>query len=83
MIVQTKYPQVFIDINEAELSYKIIQIIEGKNKVRRRVVGRPRKKSVKGIPKCDNYGNLLYDRFKNFEDAKQHAINFADNHLLI
>jgi hypothetical protein len=81
MIIQTKYPEVFIDINESQLSYKIIQIIDGKNKVRRRVVGRLRNKSEKGKPKCDNFGNRLYNRFNDFEDAKQHALNFVNNHL--
>jgi hypothetical protein len=83
MDIHTKYPDVFIDLNTTNLSYKIIQVIDNKNKVRRRVVGRARKKSIKGSPKCDNYGNLLHDRFKDFEDAKQHALNFVDNFLIL
>jgi len=83
MIVETKYSEVFIDINESKLSYKIIQIIDTKNKVRRRVNGRPRRKSVKGKPKCDNFGNHLCDSFNDFEDTKQHAINFVENHFTL
>ena len=81
MILQTKYPEVFIDINETELSYKIIQIINGKNKCRRRIVGRPVSKSSKGKPKHDQWGNLYYYRFKDFDDAKQHSLNFVNNYL--
>ena len=83
MIIQTKYPEVFIDIDIIKLSYKIIQVTEGKNKVRRRTIGRPIRKSIKGNPKCDMYGNQLYQKFKDFEDAKQHALNFVENFLVL
>lgn len=81
MLLETKYPDVFIDVNTFRLSYKVIQIIDNKKKVRRRVIGRPIKKSTKGNPKCDNYGNQLYARFKDFNDIKQHAFNYVDNCL--
>jgi len=81
--LETKYPEVFVEINEETLYYKIIQVISGKNKVRRYVVGRPVKTSRKGNPKCDMFGNQLYNRFKNIEDAKRHAINFVENYLVL
>lgn len=83
MKIDTKYPTVFVDINETKLSYKIIQVIEGKNKVQRNVVGRTINKSTKGNPKCDMYGNRLCNSFKDIDDAKQHALNFINNHLIL
>jgi hypothetical protein len=81
MIIQTKYPEVYIDINITDLSFKIVQMINGKHKVRRRVCGRPIKRATKGNPSHDMYGNQLYKQFNDVEDAKQNALNFVDNFL--
>lgn len=82
IVVATKHETVFIDLNSINFEYKIIEILpSGKLKVRRRVNGRTRSKSIKGKPKCDQFGNHLCDPFKSYADARAHAINFADNHL--
>lgn len=84
MKIDTKYPNIFIDLNESTLRYKVVQILEsGKLKIRRLGIGRARKKAIKGRPKCDNYGNRLYDPFLSIDDAKQHALSFVDNHLIV
>jgi hypothetical protein len=83
MKIETKYPNVFVEIDESNFSFKIIQVIEGKNKVRRSVVGRARRKAIKGKPKHDMFGNRLCDRFNDFDDAKQNALNFVDNFLIL
>lgn len=76
MKIETEDPEVFIDINQEYLSYKIIQIISGKNKVRRRVVGRPCKPK-----RHDQFGNQLYNRFANADDALNHARNYIRDHF--
>jgi len=83
MKVETKYPEVFVEINITNFSYKIIQIINGKNKVRRRVIGRAIRRARKGNPSHDNYGNQLYKRFESIKDAKENALNFVNNFLVL
>lgn len=87
--VDTKYPEVFIDINLDKLSYKIMQTLpSGKLKVRRHVVGRPATKlnkngvRIKMVESYRNYGTVqLYNRFLDVEDAKNHALQYVENHL--
>lgn len=78
---ESKYENVFVDINADSFEYRIFEILEtGKLKVRRVVVGRPAK-TAKGTKKRDQFGNQLYNSFLSVDDAKMHALTYIGNIL--